>query len=348
MSSKKIIFINYSSYVSGAEFSLKQLIVGINPSVKKYLITTGNHFFFKGYEEKCVLNESHKFKTWFYNVIKSIKFLLKVNPDILYFNNSKSFILLFPLSIFFFRKKIIWHIRDNIKFKLIENLLCFFCDKIICNSKYIFNQLFFNNKAVVVYNGIDTDLFVPTIEYNNKKKLIAIVSQITPWKKLEDFIEIVKIISFNFPNTDFLIIGDILNPKDLVYKKKLENLIIKYSLEKEIKFIGFKENIEDYMSKIDVLCHMASKEPFGRVLIEAMSCGKPVIAYMSGGPKEIITEKTGFLIPTGEIEIFANKIEELLRDDELRINMGKNARKHILNNFSEFKYIYEIEKLLEI
>lgn len=331
--------------MSGSELSLKQLIDGLGFCMKSYIIT-GNESLYQGYKNICIVKGNNKLISWFSDLIKSIRYVVDVKPDKLYFNNSKSLILLFPLVILFFRKTIICHIRDNIKYRLLENILFFFCDKVICNSKYIYNQLSFKKKAIVIYNGVDTNLFSPSKKRNDAVKVVACISQMTPWKKIEDFIEVARLVNSKNSNVVFLIIGDVLNPKDEVYRKKLKELVSKYNLDDKIKFIGFYKKIQDYISNIDLLCHMATTEPFGKVIIEAMSCEKPVLAYEAGGALEIINNGIGVLIPEGEIRIFAKKLNGLLLNTPLRLRMGEKARIRVLNNFSEKLYISKIELLL--
>jgi glycosyltransferase involved in cell wall biosynthesis len=67
-------------------------------------------------------------------------------------------------------------------------------------------------------------------------------------------------------------------------------------------------------------------EPFGLVLPEAMSCGLPVVSFEADGPNSIITDgKDGIIVREREVEVFANRVCQLIEDKELRRQMGKNA-----------------------
>lgn len=340
---KRIVVINVSRYVSGAEKSLNDFLIGASSNFKISLITGNTKFYNYTGPELFVLFHRFKLITWFHNFHKTLKFIISTESKIIYFNTEKSFITFFPIVIFSFKRKIVWHIRDNVKRKLVAKILAFFSYKIICNSRFILDQLDNTKKGVVVYNGIDTSQFNQTNNSVRKKKIIACVSQLTQWKKIEDFIEVARIISSQFSDVKFLIAGDILNPKDVKYKDFLENLIISYDLQTKINFTGFVNDIPDFLQQIDILCHTALNEPFGRVIIEAMSCEKPVIAYNSGGIKEIITSNTGVLIPENNIGVFAEELNKLINDKHRRQKIGKEARKRVKKKFEINQYITQME-----
>ena len=66
----------------------------------------------------------------------------------------------------------------------------------------------------------------------------------------------------------------------------------------KVIFTGFRQDIPEIMALLDILVLASEKEPFGRVLIEAMACGKPVVATNAGGVPEIAEDgKTGILVP---------------------------------------------------
>lgn len=102
------------------------------------------------------------------------------------------------------------------------------------------------------------------------------------------------------------------------------------------------------MSQIDILIHPAINEPFGRVLIEAMSIGKPVIAYNCGGPKEIIVNnETGYLVEPYNYGEIAKKTILLLENEELRLQFGKAGRKRVIEKFNIEGYVSEMEDVFD-
>ena len=88
-------------------------------------------------------------------------------------------------------------------------------------------------------------------------------------------------------------------------------------------------NVEKEYLKSSILVQPSRTEGFGLVLIEAMACGVPVISFdCENGPRSIITDGVdGFLIPPFDIEAFAEKVVLLMKDGDLRKQMGEEARK---------------------
>ena len=340
---RTILVINTSPYVSGAEISLRYILSKINRGFKIFSIC-GNPNFYNRFslEIQEVDIKKYRLDLWIKSIIKSVVFLRKYPAQIIYFNTTKSFINLFPLVICFPKKKVVWHVRDNIKFKIVARILAYFTDKIICNSNFIKGQIGDSKKIKTIYNGVDTQKIIATCKKGLQHKTVACISQLTPWKNLEDYIEIAKKVIEKQSDVLFLIVGDYLNPKDRLYKEHIQSLIKKYNLEAQIELLGFKKNIGEVLNNIDVLCHTAKKEPFGRVIIEAMACEKSVIAYDSGGPSEIIAKNTGVLVPEGDIDQYAKELHQLLIDDVKRTKIGKAARKHVAENFTNQLYVRQI------
>ena len=84
-------------------------------------------------------------------------------------------------------------------------------------------------------------------------------------------------------------------------------------------------------------------EPFGLVGIEAMLQGKPVVAFDTGGVRDWLRHKeTGFLVPHGDLDQYAARIDQLLADDSLRRRMGDTARRYALERFTARRYMTDL------
>ena len=80
-------------------------------------------------------------------------------------------------------------------------------------------------------------------------------------------------------------------------------------------------------------------DSFPTVILEAMASGKPVVATDSGGAREMVGEgETGFLIPIGDSNAGARRINELIEDNEKRILFGKQGRGRVLEEFGQGKF----------
>ena len=118
----------------------------------------------------------------------------------------------------------------------------------------------------------------------------------------------------------------------------------------KVKFVGKVSNKEvvDFYNASDIVIVPSLEEPFGRVVIEAMACKKPVIGTNVGGIPEIIVDKqTGFLIPPKNPEYLEKSILTLIENKKLRRSMGKEGYKRVLNKFTVEKSFKKIETIFK-
>src|SRR5690606_29701346 len=114
-------------------------------------------------------------------------------------------------------------------------------------------------------------------------------------------------------------------------KDQLDALIGQLGLKNSLSIKPPVQNIVDKYLDSSIYVMSSRKEPFGMVLIEAMACGLPVVAYdCPDGPAEIITPgEDGFLVENEDVEKMAEKIILLIEDEKLRKELGENARKNV-------------------
>ena len=114
-----------------------------------------------------------------------------------------------------------------------------------------------------------------------------------------------------------------------------------------ITFSNAVEKIEDVYKNLDILTFTTlEREFFGRVIIEAMATGLPVISTNIGGPKEIITDGyDGFLIPPGDSKILTEKIIYLIENPDIRHQIGRNALETVKKRFDIKFTTQQIETL---
>ena len=170
----------------------------------------------------------------------------------------------------------------------------------------------------------------------SNKFIILMPGRLTYWKGQEKFIESLNILieDYNFINFEAIMLGS--DQGRTVYKKKLINLVERYSLNKKVKFINHCNEMPLAYSLADVVVS-ASIEPeaFGRVAVEAQSMGKPIIASNIGGSKEtILNKKSGFLYKFDDPRELAKSLNTVIQltQEELK-SMGNEGRKNITKKF---------------
>lgn len=111
-------------------------------------------------------------------------------------------------------------------------------------------------------------------------------------------------------------------------KRMLEEKITTYGLQGRVRLHPPTSDIVEKYQEASILAMTSKYEGFGMVLIEAMSCGLPVIAYdCPYGPREIIKDyENGALIPMHDQGLYAERLESLMQNAELRIRQGQKAR----------------------
>jgi len=183
----------------------------------------------------------------------------------------------------------------------------------------------------------------------NDSFLIGVISNIKAWKGQHVAIEAIKILKKKYPKIKCLIVGNVSNLEDdKKYFNYLKELVNNNGLSKNIIFTGFRKDIPDIISALDILIHTSvAPEPFGRVILEGMIFSKPVIATSHGGPLEIIEDGiSGFLVLPNNPEALAQKINYLLSHPEVAQRTGKEARKRVEKlfnislNIKKTEYLY--------
>ena len=259
-------------------------------------------------------------------------------------------------------------------FKKFYNSVMLKSDLVIAGSNFIFNHvnvnyskyLNFKKRFLVIFRGINTDYFDPstTIESEEDRlrkewklsagrKIILLPGRLTSWKGQEVFIEALNKVNIELGHEAFyaIILGS--NQGRDIYKKKLLRLAEQYRLNMQVRFIDHCKNMP-LAYKISDLVVSASVEPeaFGRVVVEAQSMERPILASNIGGSNEtIINDKTGFLFESGSSSSLAKKIIEILSLDGSTLKyIGIGGRKNVLKKFNIEKMCFstysEYKKLL--
>lgn len=277
------------------------------------------------------------------NSLRMARYVKEHNIDVIYANANQS-ILYAAIAGYLTTAKIIWHVRDNTNNKFFSWALGRSVHKIICISEYIFRQIpASENKKHLIHNGVDPNVWKPAPQYSLHSELglqpdillVGQVAQLIPWKNHFDFLKAAELVNRTFSNVHFVIIGADLFNENPAYISELKEYVNERHLNKWVSFIGYKRNVMHYMHELDVLIHCAPNEPFGRVIIEAMALEKPVVAYDSGGVKEIVKHgATGFLATPLQYDQLAEHVLSLLQNKNLRESFGVLARKEVIKLFN--------------
>ncbi len=258
------------------------------------------------------------------------------------------------------RTPLVWHARVSTPEKRsFEKFLFNHANKIIAVSDAASQRYRgferFDEKATVIYNGVDLTEFGPKPidrklkqEFKIKEDLILVgtLGQLIPGKGQEVFLKAAARIFERASKVIFMIVGD----GNHAYRKKLEDLCTDLGLSGNVVFTGFREDIPRIMNTLDivVLPSTTHLEGFSRVIIEAMASSKPVIATDSGGnPEAIENGTTGILVPAEDSNRLAASILDLVQDEDKRKRMGAAGKQRAERLFSIEKNVSRIEQTYE-
>ena len=162
-------------------------------------------------------------------------------------------------------------------------------------------------------------------------------------KRQEDAIRAIAELRGVEIEAELIIVGD----GDPNYRRYLRELVTEMKLEDCVKFVGYTENPLPVMQNSDVVLMCSRYEAFGRVTVEAMKVGKPVIGARSGGTMELIQDGiNGFLYKPGDYKNLAEKIKYLHKDSQLAEQMGLNGYRWASKRFTQDRYGEEVLSIL--
>jgi N-acetyl-alpha-D-glucosaminyl L-malate synthase BshA len=163
----------------------------------------------------------------------------------------------------------------------------------------------------------------------NNEPLIAHVSNFRPVKRPLDCVEIFARVLKQGIKARLVMVGDGSERTNCEHRARC------LGIQDQCSFVGKQPRIVDYLSVADVLLLPSEQESFGLAALEAMACEVPVISTRVGGVPEVVTDgETGFLSEVGDVEKMSADAARLVRDTELRREMGRKARESAISRYS--------------
>lgn len=207
------------------------------------------------------------------------------------------------------------------------------------------------NKVVVIPNGVDTERFRPNPSSRNAvrselglppdAKLVGIVAALRPEKNHELFIKAAKIITDRCHRAHFLIIGD--GPE----RPHIEKIIASLGLQSKILLLGTRSDTPHLLAALDAFALTSHNEASPVSILEALSCGVPVVSTRVGSVTESVHDRwNGFTVTPGDATEVANCLKKILDDSDTAEAMGCNGRSHVQQNASLDSMVASYEQLV--
>jgi glycosyltransferase involved in cell wall biosynthesis len=213
------------------------------------------------------------------------------------------------------------------------------------------------NKVKYLHNAVNVERFKPG-EPDEKilakyltprpKRLLLYVGLIGRRKGVLDLVRAFARIVEEEPEAALALAGREEEP----YASEVKALVKELGLEGSVRFLGPipNEDVVHLMRACDLFLHASrGGEGIPRAVLEAMACGKPVVATQGGGVREAVRDgEAGYTVEVGDVDGLAEAAIRLLRDEELRRRLGKNARLMVEEEFSYEKVIPKLAELITV
>ncbi len=245
---------------------------------------------------------------------------------------------------------VIWHFHDYLSQRpMMRRLLAWSgsnCAAIISNS----NGVSADTRSIcsdrvprfVLYNGLDLVRFSPVGDQMNLDRAagldepppgtlrIGLIATFARWKGHTTFLKAISLLPRELPVRAYVIGGAIYRTQGSQHSlEELREEAARIGVLDRIAFTGFAPQPDSAIRALDVVVHASTeREPFGMVIVEAMACGKPVIASAGTGAAELFEDPSGMLFhPGGDATALSSQILALAADPALRARLGRIARR---------------------
>ncbi len=213
------------------------------------------------------------------------------------------------------------------------------------------------DRIALVPNGVDVDRFARAraqfdrLQFTQSKNipagclLVGSIGELRTLKRHDDFLRAAAIVSQQVPESHFIIAGVDTSASGQILKQ-LENLASQLRIESRVHFLGWLDDAEKLLLALDVFVSASETESFGLAIAEAMAAGRAVVATETDGAREVVEDqRTGLLVPIGDVERLAESIMLLLADENKRSLLGRQARDAVSRRFSLNRMVDEIERI---
>jgi len=244
--------------------------------------------------------------------------------------------------------------------KLISRAVYRGAGTVVCNSRSLCEDIRKRYRGrirtQIIFNGIEPSLLGDGndgIELRRRlcvpqdAPVVGTVGRLVAVKNHGLLLDIAEKVLGYYPNAYFVIAGD--GP----LRKELSDRAARLGISDRVVFTGYIDDVPRLLKIFDVFVLTTSNgsgngEGFPNAIMEAMDCGKPCIAGELDGAKELVVDgETGYLVRYDSKNAYAERILELLRNGDLRVEMGKNARAAIAGRYAADAMVREYERLYD-
>jgi glycosyltransferase involved in cell wall biosynthesis len=265
------------------------------------------------------------------------------------------------------RGGLVVHVRDCLpdasSTRLIRRLIAREANQVVAISQYVADRFRAglsgrDARLRVIDNPVDLDRFRADLRSSEGSgsagPLLAIVGQISSWKGHDTAIRAMHELRADHPHARLQVIGEVkfagaaTRLDNRGYLADLQRLVRELGLEDAVEFLGERDDVPKIMGRADAILVPSTEEPFGRTVAEAMAVGTPVVATSVGGPAELIDDGvTGLLAPPGEPIAWTSAIRRIVEDPEWAREMGRRASEVARERFAVERHVVAMMEVYE-
>lgn len=246
---------------------------------------------------------------------------------------------------------VIWHCRVSEPDPYLDFILIRMVDRVVANSKATALRFssHFQGKIDVVYNGFDLEwLRDPNVTKPELIKddwiSILVVARVSRWKRHDLILSAFEKIAIAEKNSHLICVGE-KDHSEPDWWDELQEKTENSPFSGRIHWIGVVDDIRPWYRAASMMILPSTNEPFGRVVVEAMASGVPVIATRSGGIPEIVTHmQNGMLVPENDADAIFKAVMKILQDESLKKRLAEEG----LKNAKRFNMDLHIEKMVKV
>ena len=348
----RVLYVNQTGQMSGAERSLLALLTGLGGAVEPLVAcpegdlaealekrgvpwtpivgTQASFRLHPAYTSRSLLEVGR-------SALSLRRLATRSRPDLIHANTTRA-----ALLALFARRRIgppvLAHIRDWTpagRFpRAVHSLIARRADAVVANSAYVaslFDGMRLRVPVRVIHNPVELDSFDPSVVDGIEVRrdlglsagelVLAVVAQLTPWKGQDDTIRMLAALPPGAGSPTLLIVGSAkfsgagTRLDNVAYERRLRGLAAELGVSDRVRFLGERSDVPAVLAATDLLLLPSWREAFGRIAVEGMAMGVPVISTSVGGPAEIIRAGVdGLLLPPCSPELWADRVAPLLSD----------------------------------
>lgn len=359
----RVLYVNQTGQVSGAERSLLALLQGLGDAVEPLVACPdgelADELAARGIERRRIAGTGASFRLHPLHTARGVaeigrsslqvrRLTGRLRPDLVHANTTRAALL---ASLARRRRPpVIAHVRDwapEGRFaRFVLATVARRADQVVANSSYVagqFDAMPLRAPVRVLHNPVDLERFDPgaadgaavrrELGIGGESVVLAVIAQLTPWKGQDDAVRVLaQLLREGAGDVVLLLAGSAkftgaTQFDNAAYERDLRALVAELGVADRVHFAGERSDVPALLAATDLLLMPSWREAFGRIAIEAMAMGAPVAATAVGGPPEIVRPGLdGLLLAPRDPGLWARELGPLVASADLRREYGERAR----------------------